>query len=116
MSHGFDPLTASAQDLGLPGRHARGRPVGTGIADADGAPVPTWPCTACGQPNPFAAAVCAVCGTAFLATLRDGEEPLLTLPLVGDIGRFSRMQRLGLAALAILLALMLTGVLSLLTS
>lgn len=118
QSHRFDPLTAPAQDRGLPGRHASVGTADTGAAEerGDGSPAPSWPCTACEQPNPFTAAVCATCGTAFLATLREGEEPLLRLPLVGDIGRFGRMQRLGLAALVVLVFIVFTAVLSLLTS
>lgn len=118
QSHRFDPLTAPVQDLGIPGRHATVGSVDTATseADQDGPQTPTWPCTACEQPNPLSAAACATCGTDFLASLREAEEPLLRLPLVGDIGRFSRTQRLGLAALVVLTLIVLTAVLGLLTN
>lgn len=108
----FDPLTAPAEALGLPGRGSDG----TGAHGAEPPSSPTWPCTACEQPNPLTAADCSTCGTAFLADLRVGEEPLLRVPGLGDISRFSRGQRIGLAALVVLLVIVLTAVLSLLTN
>ena len=112
----FDPLTAPAQELGLPGRVSAGGQASSGADAAGQDGSPTWPCTACEQPNLLSAAECTTCGTGFLAMLREGEEPLLRLPLVGDIGRFGRMQRLGLAALVVLLVILLTAILSLLTN
>ena len=58
----------------------------------------TWPCTRCASDNPFTASVCGTCGGAFLAALKDEEKPLLVLPLIGDVGKLSRGQRLGVAA------------------
>ncbi len=78
-----------------------------------GAPDPTWPCP-CGTANSFEEIACTACGTAFLARLRDDEAPSLLLPLVGDVARFSRNQRLlGACGAALLLSLLflLVGVL-----
>ena len=69
----------------------------------------TWPCTACDTRNPLDAAVCAACGTGFLATLRAAGEPLLVLPVVGDLTALTRAARLGLAAAVVLLVVLLTA-------
>jgi ribosomal protein L40E len=60
--------------------------------------VPTWPCTTCGHDNPLDATACQACGAGFLAAVRDSEAPLLVVPGLGDLGRYSRAQRLALAA------------------
>lgn len=74
---------------------------------------PTWPCSRCGTANPVAAAACTACGAGFLAGAHD-DEALLALPVVGDLGRFSRAQRLALAGGAALLLALLTALLGLL--
>ena len=102
----LDPLTAPAQALGLP-PSTRTPPVPLAA---------TWPCATCGTANPLAAADCAACGAGFLSTLRDGEPPLLELPGVGDLTRLSRAQRLGLAAGAVVVVLVLVALLGLLSS
>ena len=74
---------------------------------------PTWPCTTCGAANPFDHDLCAGCGSAFLAAARD-DAPLLELPVVGDLTRLGRGQRLGLAAglvIAFLTVLFIVGLL-----
>lgn len=57
-----------------------------------------WPCTACGETNAVERNTCAACGSSLFALLRQGEAPLLVLPVVGDLSRLSRSQRLVLAA------------------
>ncbi len=103
---GLDPLTAPAQALGLPASHAA-------------VPEPaasSWPCTACETSNPYAVSVCAACGSAFLAGLREAEGPLLELPGVGDLTKLSRGQRLGLAAGVVLAISVLTALMGLVFS
>ncbi len=77
------------------------------------APGPAWPCTTCGAANSFDRDVCGSCGSAFLAAARD-EGPLLELPVVGDLTRLGRAQRLGLAAglvVAFLAVVLIVGLL-----
>ena len=101
-----DPLTAPAETLGLPaGREAVPEPSAS-----------SWPCTACETSNPFTVSVCAACGSAFLAGLREAEGPLLELPGVGDLTRLSRGQRLGLAAGVVLAISVLTALVGLVFS
>lgn len=78
---------------------------------------PTWPCSRCAAPNEMSAAACATCGAQFLQTVAEESRVTLVLPVVGDLGRYSRGQRLGLALGAVaavlvplaLLTLLLTG-------
>ena len=74
----------------------------------------TWPCTTCGADNPLTSDACLACGAGFLAVLREAQEPLLVLPVVGDLGALSRGQRLGLAAAVVLVVLVLVAALGLL--
>ena len=74
-----------------------------------------WPCATCGADNAFTDSVCAVCGAAFLAALREAEAPLLVVPIVGDLLALSRAQRLGVAALLVLLVSGLTALVAVLT-
>ncbi|MCW2543383.1 MAG: hypothetical protein JWM40_935 [Frankiales bacterium] len=67
---------------------------------------PTWPCSACGTSNPIAAAKCGACGAAFLATVALESRAALVLPVVGDLTRMSRSQRL-LVAMTLVVALVL---------
>jgi hypothetical protein len=76
--------------------------------------IATWPCTACGTANPLEDDACAACGAGFLSGLRASEEPLLVLPVVGDLGALTRSQRLGLAAAVVLAVVVLTALLGLL--
>jgi hypothetical protein len=82
---------------------------------ADGEPVtgPSWPCSACGAINPMAHDTCSVCGRHFLAGLREGEQPLLELPVVGDITKLSRGQRVAIAGAVIVVVLAFTVLLGL---
>ena len=68
---------------------------------------PTWPCTSCGTPNSFDRDTCSKCGTGFLAAAHD-SGPLLELPVVGDIARLSRAQRLALVSGVVLVFIALT--------
>lgn len=77
---------------------------------------PVWPCASCSTPNPITLDTCATCGAGFLAALRTTEEPLLVLPVVGDLGALSRGQRLGLAAGVVVLVVLLTALLGFLLS
>jgi hypothetical protein len=87
----LDPLTAPAMTLGLPARTP---------ANA------TWPCGSCGTDTVLSAAACSACGSGFLAGLREAEGPLLELPVVGDLTKISRAQRL-LLALGVVIAISL---------
>ncbi len=97
-----DPLTAPAEALGLPASEAAPQSAAT-----------SWPCTACESANPYSVSVCLVCGTAFLAAVREAEGPLLEIPVVGDLTRLSRGQRLGLAAGVVLVISVLTALVGL---
>lgn len=87
-------------------------PAALGAAEGE----PTWPCATCGSANPLDRDACAACGAGFLSGLRASEEPLLVLPVVGDLGALSRAQRLGLAAGVVLAVVLLTALLGLLLS
>jgi len=104
----LDPLTAPAEALGLPAARASARAV---VGDPA-----CWPCGSCGSWNAFDLSACSGCGTSFLAGVRDGEGPLLELPVVGDLTALSRGQRLGLAAAVVLAVIVMTVVLSLIFS
>lgn len=90
------------------------------VAPEVGAPAPVvaagpgWPCSACGATNAVERDTCAGCGLPFLSALREGQPPLLELPLVGDITRLSRAQRFGLAGGVVLAFVLLTLVVGLL--
>ena len=62
-----------------------------------------WPCSGCGAVNDVELDACVACGTGFLAGLRRDEAPLLALPVVGDVTRLSRSQRLAMAGGVVLL-------------
>ena len=123
----LDPLTAPAEALGLPagrvvaggaavGRGPAGRVVAGGAAVGRGLAGRSWPCTACGQGNAFDLSACAGCGAGFLAGVREGEAPLLDLPLVGDLTALSRAQRIWLAAGVVLAFIAMTVVLILMSN
>ena len=77
---------------------------------------PTWPCTGCGTANPLAQDTCSGCELAFLADLHQADAPSAVLPLVGDLLRLGRGQRVA-AALALVVVLVgLAGLLALLLS
>lgn len=84
-------------------------------ATARRAPQPGgWPCSGCGAVNAVELDACAACGLGFLSGLRKTEPPLLVLPVVGDLARLSRAQRLGVAGAVILLVVLLTALAGLL--
>jgi hypothetical protein len=121
---GIDPLSAPAEALGLPPRHpaavdappsAPAQPGGSGRLPGGEASA-GWPCAACGSANAFTAGVCGSCGSAFLSDVRQGEAPLLSLPVVGDITKLQRSHRLGLAFLVMLVIVLVTALLMLLVS
>ena len=107
-----DPLTADLIDLVLPPV-----PVAAAIEAASpalaelsamAAPAPqaeapavpaqrtaVWPCARCQTANPFTELHCTACGAAFLADVSKPQS--LVVPGFGDLGRFSRGQRVGLA-------------------
>jgi ribosomal protein L37E len=68
----------------------------------------TWPCQRCGEQVPMALDTCSACGAGFLSAASTTIE--MRLPVVGDVGRLSRTQRL-LAGLGISLLVMLVLVL-----
>ena len=65
--------------------------------------------------NALAADACVACGAGFLAALRLADGPVLELPVVGDLGRLSRGQRLGAAAGLVSVLLLLVALLGVLT-
>lgn len=75
---------------------------------------PTWPCTSCGAPNPLSSNACATCGAAFLSDVAQEGRPGLVLPLVGDLTRISRGQRLLVALGFVVLLSLVVAVLTLL--
>ena len=73
-----------------------------------------WPCSGCGASNPVELDACAACGLGFLSGLKKTEPPLLVLPVVGDLTKLSRAQRLGAAGAVVLAIVLLTVLVSLL--
>jgi hypothetical protein len=51
-----------------------------------------WPCTKCDERVPMSLDACPTCGSSFLSGT--GGAPSMQLPVVGDVGRLSRTQRL----------------------
>jgi hypothetical protein len=66
-----------------------------GLVDAQLASA-TWPCARCGAKVPLLSDACNECGAGFL----NGAipPPTMSLPIVGDVQRLSKVQRFGLAA------------------
>lgn len=91
-----DPLTAPLLDFLPEVPTAPATAVGA-AAPAVPAGEPTWPCQRCDSANPIAASVCEVCGSSFLAAVSEESKISLVLPGIGDLGRFSRAQRIALA-------------------
>ena len=89
---------------------------GAGASSVAAEPVqgPTWPCSACGTVNRIERDTCSGCGLPFLSGLREQDGPLLELPVVGDISRLGRGQRLALAGGVVLVFILLTLALGLL--
>ena len=82
-------------------------------ADARPSAARGWPCSGCGETNAVELDACAACGTGFLAGLRKEAGPVLALPVVGDITRLSRAQRLGMSAAFVAVFLLLIALLGL---
>ncbi len=92
-----------AGQAGQPGQDGQAAPGQTDPSTSS----PTWPCP-CGTANSYDETFCADCGDAFLSRLRGDETPSMVLPLVGDVARFSRTQRLlGACGAAFLVSLLL---------
>lgn len=110
-----DPLTAPLLDLVLPPvpEAAAVAVPELPVAPAAG-PVATWPCVRCQAANAITELRCTVCGAAFLD---GGSTPQsLVVPGLGDLSRYSRGQRVGLAcAVAVALLIPLALVTYLLT-
>jgi hypothetical protein len=64
-----------------------------------------WPCTQCGARVPLADDACGTCGAPFLPT---DTMPSLALPVVGDLSRLDRGQKI---AATVVLALVVTAAL-----
>jgi hypothetical protein len=56
----------------------------------------SWPCARCGAKVPLLLDVCDECGAGFLAGAI--PPPRMSLPIVGDVQRLSKVQRFALAA------------------
>jgi hypothetical protein len=117
-----DALSVPAELLGRPPGRPSGPAQSAPPATGQGGPPPEggvtagWPCSACGATSPLTADVCGACGSAFLAGARTADVPLLELPVIGDISRLQRGQRLGLAFAVVLAVVVLTALLGLLLS
>jgi RNA polymerase subunit RPABC4/transcription elongation factor Spt4 len=51
-----------------------------------------WPCNSCDEHVPMSLDACPMCGSPFLSGAK--ETPSMEIPMVGDLGRMSRTQRL----------------------
>lgn len=105
-----DPLTQPLHEF-LPPATSLALPA---LVEVSPSPEPTWPCVHCSAPNPMTSTICSVCGSAFLASEKNDSTPLLVVPGVGDIGRLSRAQRIGLALGAVTAVLLPLAVITLL--
>lgn len=76
----------------------------------------TWPCTSCGTANPLAATQCVACGAAFLAAVAADSRAALVLPVVGDLTKMSRSQRLLGAFTFVIVLVLFVAVVTLLLS
>jgi hypothetical protein len=61
------------------------------------APAPTWPCTRCSAKVSFDLDACPECGAGFLAGAASSAVSV-KLPVVGDMSRLSKGQRMIIAA------------------
>ena len=96
-----EPVVAAVQPVEAPTAQRAPQPGG-------------WPCSGCGASNPVELSSCAACGLGFLSGLKKTEPPLLVLPVVGDLAKLSRGQRLGAAGAVVLLVVLLTALVGLL--
>jgi hypothetical protein len=106
------PLQGDAPSVEQPQNEQRHSEQGQ---DTDGGnrTVPTWPCVACGQRVPVELNACPGCGIGFLAQVSQAN-PVLRVPGVGDVSRFSPPVRLALAGgIGLLLAIVLALILAL---
>jgi hypothetical protein len=69
-----------------------------------------WPCLTCGEQVPISLDACQSCGAGFLAG--STTQPTARLPMVGDLQRLSRNQRLGLGFSLCLVVMILLIVLA----
>jgi hypothetical protein len=107
-----DPLTAPLLDVVLPAQ-VPVQPTGPAPAPAPKKDA-GWPCTRCGVVNALTDTSCSVCSSPFLAAVSEETRVSLVLPVVGDISRYSRGQRAGIAFGAILVLLVPLALLTLL--
>jgi hypothetical protein len=82
-----DPILAPAAPA-VPAASALHAPLEPPGAEA------TWPCTTCGTRNPLASDRCAACQAPFLSKVAAEGRQAMVLPVVGDLTRLSRSQRL----------------------
>lgn len=124
-----DPLTAPLLDVVLPASTAAGlvpaqgavppaaaaQPVVVQPEAAAKAARPTgWPCSRCETVNDFDAPLCGTCGSAFLSQVAEETKIAVVLPIVGDLNRYSRGQRAGIAFAAIVVVLIPLALMTLL--
>jgi hypothetical protein len=66
-----------------------------GVVDAE-LDAASWPCSRCGAHVPLLLDACGECGAGFLAGAI--PPPTMSVPIVGDVTRLSKVQRFALAA------------------
>jgi hypothetical protein len=100
-----DPLTAPLLDVVLP----------PAAVPASSPSKPTgWPCSRCEHLNDFADLLCTTCASPFLAKVAEETAVTIRLPLVGDLSRYGRGQRAGIALAALLIVLVPLALITLL--
>jgi hypothetical protein len=87
-------LTAPA-DAAAPEPSPEGAEALPGVVDPQLAAA-SWPCARCGSQVPLLLDACDECGAGFLAGAI--PRPSVSLPIVGDLQRLSKVQRFALAA------------------
>jgi hypothetical protein len=98
-----DPLTAPLLDVVLPAGAVPAQAAAPEAAQPK--KTATWPCSRCDAVNELTAVVCHICSAPFLATVAEETKVSLVLPGVGDLSRYGRGQRAGIAFMALMIIL-----------
>jgi hypothetical protein len=87
-----DPKTLLDVPRRTPAPDPAGEPDSAAADETDKVEEAKWPCLRCGEQVPISLDACTACCAGFLAG--STTAPSVRLPVVGDIGRLSRSQRL----------------------